>query len=205
MPHRETILFLGPGDSPLLTWLRKKGEDVIQTFDRIGPDMIDQHSITLLISYGYRHIIKREVLDKVLNCAINLHISLLPWNRGADPNLWSFAENTPKGVTIHHLDGGIDTGDIIVQREVTFNKAHETLATTYHRLHVEIQELFKQHWDEIKAGRSTRIKQTGEGSFHLSRDKASLAHLLRDGWDTPVSVLEEYAAESGASTRLRDE
>lgn len=196
MPHKETILFLGLGDSPLLTWLRNKGEGVIQTFDRIEPDMIDRHSITLLISYGYRHIIRREVLDKVPDRAINLHISLLPWNRGADPNLWSFAENTPKGVTIHHLDEGIDTGDIIVQREVSFNNTHETLATTYQRLHAEIQELFKQHWHEIKAGTIERKQQTGEGSFHLSRDKESLAHLLSDGWDTPVSVLQEYAAKS---------
>jgi len=204
MPHRETILFLGPGDSPLLKWLRNKGETVIQTFDRIGPDMINQHSITFLISYGYRHIITREVLDKMRNRAINLHISLLPWNRGADPNLWSFVENTPKGVTIHHLDEGIDTGDIIVQREVTFNAAHETLATTYHRLHVEIHELFRQHWNEIKAGTCARTKQAGEGSYHLSREKESLAYLLRDGWDTSVSMIEKYAAGSRASTRLHE-
>ena len=120
----------------------------------------------------------------------------MPWNRGADPNLWSFVENTPKGVTIHHLDEGIDTGDIIAQREVTFTNTHETLATTYQRLHAEIQELFKLHWHEIKAGTSARIQQSGEGSFHLSGDKESLAHLLSDGWDTPVSVLQEYAAKS---------
>jgi len=196
MPHNETILFLGPDDSPLLTWLRNKGETVIQTFERIRPDMIDRHNITFLISYGYRRIIHREILDKVPNRAINLHVSLLPWNRGADPNLWSFVENTPKGVTIHHLDEGIDTGDIFVQREVFFNTAHETLATTYHRLQEEIQDLFKQHWNEIKAGTIMRRKQTGEGSFHEARDKNSLAHLLRDGWNTPVSVIEEYAAES---------
>ncbi|MCL0081308.1 hypothetical protein M1N64_03665 [Peptococcaceae bacterium] len=50
-------------------------------------------------------------MDKFQGRAINLHISFLPWNRGADPNFWSFIENAPVGVSIHYLDEGIDTGD----------------------------------------------------------------------------------------------
>jgi len=39
----------------------------------------------------------------------------------ADPNVWSFIEKTPKGVSIHYLDAGIDTGDIIAQKLVETN------------------------------------------------------------------------------------
>ena len=38
-----------------------------------------------------------------------MHISYLPFNRGAHPNYWSFKDNSPKGVTIHFIDNGIDT------------------------------------------------------------------------------------------------
>ena len=45
----------------------------------------------------------------------------------------------------------------------------------------------------------------GEGSFHKSKDKGELAHLLENGWDTPVGVLVEYAAETEMSTRFWSE
>ena len=50
----------------------------------------------LIISYGYRHIFTNSFLKKVSAPIINLHISFLPFNRGAHPNFWSFVENTPK-------------------------------------------------------------------------------------------------------------
>jgi len=176
----EHILFLGQDDSPLLKWLREKEKVVINTSDKITPEFIKQNNITFLISYGYRHILKKDVLDKFQNKAINLHISYLPWNRGADPNFWSFVEDTPKGVTIHYLDEGVDTGDIIVQKEVKFESENETLATTYQKLHVEIQELFKNHWAEIKTGKCQRRKQTEKGGYHKVKDKECLSHLLVD-------------------------
>ena len=195
----EHILFLGPPDSPLLKWLREKEKVVINTSKKITPEFIKQNNITFLISYGYRHILKKDILDKFQDKAINLHISYLPWNRGADPNFWSFVEGTPKGITIHYLDEGVDTGDIIAQKMVTFESENETLATTYQKLHNEIQELFKQHWVEIKTGKCVRQKQTGVGSFHKVKDKDALSHLLTDGWDTPVTRLEEYAAHGRVS------
>lgn len=73
-----------------------------------------------IISYGYRHIIPEEIIKKTKNPIINLHISYLPFNRGSHPNYWSFKEKTPKGVTIHFIDKGIDTGPILCQKEFFF-------------------------------------------------------------------------------------
>lgn len=163
---------------------------MIQTTDPITPTLVDQNGVNFLISYGYRHILKRDVLDKFPDRAINLHISYLPWNRGADPNLWSFIEDTPKGVTIHYLDEGIDTGDIIAQKQVDFESAGETLATTYQKLHLEIQGLFKEYWSQIKMETCPRTKQLGHGTFHKVKDKQAATHLLVDGWNTPIEDLE---------------
>jgi hypothetical protein len=75
----------------------------------------------LIISFGYRHIISKEIIKSV-NCPIiNLHISYLPYNRGAHPNFWSFYDKTPSGVTIHLVNEGIDTGPIIYQRHIIFD------------------------------------------------------------------------------------
>ena len=183
------VLFLGPENSPLLQWLVDQGEEVIQTADVITPAFVDQCQVDFLVSYGYWPILKKGVLDRFPARAVNLHISYLPWNRGIDPNLWSFIEGTPKGITIHYLDEGVDTGDIIVQQRVTFELVGETLATTYQKLQLEIQELFKRNWSQIRVGTCPRAKQLGCGSFHRVKDRKSVIYLLMDGWDTPVEKL----------------
>lgn len=56
---------------------------------------------------------------------LNLHISYLPWNRGANPNFWSFVENTKKGVTIHEIDEKLDKGKILLRKELEFDENRE--------------------------------------------------------------------------------
>ena len=189
------ILFLGGKDSPILDWLINIGESVIQTSEKITPEFMYLHKINFIVSHGYLHILKKDILDLYPDRAINLHISYLPFNRGFDPNFWSFVENTPKGVTIHYLDEGIDTGDIIVQKKVEFDTKQETLATSYEKLQLTIQDLFKKNWQDIKTIRCKRQKQVGNGTSHKVKDKINLNHLLEDGWDTPLCVLEEYSVD----------
>tara|TARA_A100001015_G_C14694995_1_gene595951 strand:- start:184 stop:570 length:387 start_codon:yes stop_codon:yes gene_type:complete len=74
----------------------------------------------LIICYGYRHKIGKEILSKYKNKIINLHISYLPYNKGAHPNFWSFADNTPSGVTIHEVNEDLDSGRIIYQKKIDF-------------------------------------------------------------------------------------
>jgi methionyl-tRNA formyltransferase len=210
------ILFLGDENSPLISYLEQIGENVLSMTEKVTTDFIDTHHPEFIISYGYRHIIKQEILNRYSDRAINLHISFLPWNRGADPNFWSFIENTPRGVTIHYLDSGIDTGDIVAQKQVEFSK-YDTLRISYHKLHGEIQKLFIDNWTAICAGTCERKKQHDvytamlphnysdpSASYHKLADKAQLDFLLIHGWDTPVSILEEFAAESRLSAQFFD-
>lgn len=189
--NHENILFLGNENSPLLKWLRLNGESVIQTTQPFDSNFIDDKNIKFLVSYGFRHIIPKNILDQFPNRAINLHISLLPWNKGADPNLWSFIDGTPKGVTIHYLDAGIDTGDVIVQKEVLFDIQQETLSTSYQTLQSTIELLFQQNWQSIKNESCARQPQQHPGSLHKLKDKETISHLLTQGWDTPISRLQK--------------
>ena len=115
------ILVLGPPQSPITPFLRQNGYAVIEYSDPIDITFLEENNFSFAVSYRFRHIIRQETIECLEGKIINLHISYLPWNRGADPNLWSFLEDTPKGVSIHYVDPGMDTGDIIAQKEVIFD------------------------------------------------------------------------------------
>ena len=185
-----TILVLGVIPSPLTSKIENHGLNVIECADPIDTEYLQTHSVEFAVSYRYRHIIQKAVIDNLNGNIINLHVSFLPWNRGADPNLWSFLEDTPKGVSIHYIDEGIDTGDIIAQKELLFNNDAETLASTYKKLNDEILELFKMYWEPIINGNTDRKKQMQTGSFHKISDKKTFQFLITDkGWETPVGNL----------------
>ncbi len=183
------VLFLGPADAPLLAWLREREARVAQTAAAVSAASLAADGHDFLVSYGYRHILRPEVLALFPGRAVNLHISLLPWNRGADPNLWSFVEDTPKGVSIHYLDEGVDTGDLIAQQELRFDEPGETLASTHAALCAAVEALFREFWPAIREQRCPRRPQAPGGSLHRSRDRERLAPLLRLGWETPVAEL----------------
>jgi methionyl-tRNA formyltransferase len=188
------VLFLGPPESPVFDFLKSVEQAVTQTEEPLDCALIDSLSVDFLVSHGYRHILRPNVLDRFPKRAVNLHISYLPWNRGADPNLWSFVENTPKGVSIHYLDAGIDTGDLIAQKKRDF-AAGETLRTSYARLQAEIAQLFAERWSQIRNGTCAVARQVGPGSFHRVADRERIAHLLTNGWDTPAAQIEPGGAE----------
>tara|TARA_B100000683_G_scaffold273302_1_gene318601 strand:- start:182 stop:772 length:591 start_codon:yes stop_codon:yes gene_type:complete len=186
----NNILFLGPSTSPLLKWLQHNENNLLWTENKITASFIVKHNIDFVISYGYRHIIVREILDLLPNRIINLHISLLPFNRGADPNFWSFIDNTPKGVSIHYVDEGIDTGKLLVQKEVVFDSKHITFSSTYNKLKRVIEDLFYKNWADIKALRVKAWEQNKGGTYHRSKDKLGYMYLLKDrGWDTKISTV----------------
>lgn len=72
-----------------------------------------------IIVVGYGRIIPQWMLDLPAHGNINLHASLLPKYRGAAPIQWAIAQGeTITGVTSMRIDAGLDTGDILLQREL---------------------------------------------------------------------------------------
>ncbi len=180
--------WLGPSAPALESFVESLGDSVQRTEDRVTAGSSIITWADFLVSFGYRHIISEEVLNRFPRRAINLHISYLPWNRGADPNLWSFLEDSPKGVTIHYLDEGLDTGDILAQKEVK-HAPKDTLQTSYDRLKSAIEKLFVSAWPDIRDGNQASFPQPDGGTSHRLRDRAQFRHLLSQGWDTPVADL----------------
>ena len=84
-----------------------------------------------IIVVGYGRIIPQWMIDLPRLGNINLHASLLPKYRGAAPIQWAIARGeTITGVTTMRIDAGLDTGDILLQKEIPIDPADtaETLA-----------------------------------------------------------------------------
>ena len=185
------ILFLGEKTNPVYKWLLNNNEEVISITKKINLEFVKNGNFEFIISYGYRHIISQEIILFMKEKIINLHISLLPYNRGSDPNFWSFLENSPKGVTIHLIDNGIDKGDILVQKQIEIDAKNHTLKTSYDLLNTEIQNLFYDNWINIKNRKISPKRQNVGGSFHLKSDLQNYLYLIeKNGWDTKCNKIE---------------
>ena len=151
----KTILFLGydKNKARLIELIKahNKSWEIQQTDHEITLDKVK--NLDVIISFGYRHIISNEIIKHFKKPIINLHLSYLPFNRGAHPNFWSFIDNTPSGVSIHEVDEGIDTGKIIYQKKIDFyldkNKEKLDFNNTYTFLFKEMENLFVKNIDDI--------------------------------------------------------
>jgi methionyl-tRNA formyltransferase len=193
------VLLLGPRRDSMAEFIEGLGDHVRQTEEKLAHDDALLEWADAIVSYGYRYIVPGEILERFPGRVFNLHISLLPWNRGADPNVWSFLEDTPAGVTIHLMDEGIDTGDILVQWRVTHDPASDTLRTSYERLHQTMEQLFSESWPTLRHGAVSPHPQPRGGTEHKGTDLRRYSHLLAEGWDTPVRGLIGKALEDRES------
>jgi len=188
------ILFLGPACPSIEARLSERGHVFVRTEEALSLSWINEHHFDFGLSYRYKTIIRPDVIDYFEGKLINMHISFLPWNRGSDPNLWSYIDDTPKGVTIHRMDEGIDTGDILIQQEVHIDPETDTLRTSYKKLTLAIEDLFITNSDLLLNNLLIPKKQINGGSFHLSKDKDIFLPLLKkQWWDTPVNEIYRWS------------
>jgi methionyl-tRNA formyltransferase len=161
--YRDEIVQLATThQSPLWEANRIAEPDTLAAIQALRADMA--------ISGLFGYILKPDFLHLFPAGCINIHPALLPYNRGAYTNVWSIIDETPAGVTIHYIDHGIDTGDIIAQQEVTIEPI-DTGQTLYHKLEQAGIELFRQTWPQIAAVQAPRTPQPlHTGTYHNKRD-----------------------------------
>lgn len=176
------ILFLGYGreHTRLIDFLTRGGDELVNISDEVDPYALLKFDLAL--SFGYRHIIGKSAIRNARRPIINLHMSYLPYNRGAHPNFWAFYEGTLHGVSIHHIDEGIDCGDILYQKKIEFEDYDLTFFQTYQILLGELEVLFMKNWQEIAENRYVAKKQAGVGTFHRKKDLPQFV----GGWDARV-------------------
>lgn len=177
------ILLLGSENINFSKKIEKLGDEVISSEKELHHDDKILEWADFILVYSYRFIISEEIIKRFENKIVNMHISYLPWNRGADPNMWSIIDNTPKGVSIHYIDAGIDTGPIILQKIVEIS-LEDTLRQSYEKLQDSIQKLLLENWKNIKKGTLVSFQHKEKGTHHFSKDSIKIKENLSDGWDT---------------------
>lgn len=112
-----------------------------------------------IIVVGYGRIIPKWMVDLPQHGNINLHASLLPKYRGAAPIQWAIAHGeTVTGVTTMRIDEGLDTGDILLQREMEIDP-EDTALTLAPRLAEMGADLMLETLRGLEAGTIQPRKQ----------------------------------------------
>ena len=115
-------------------------------------------------------IISKELLTKAKNGFINTHPSFLPFCKGKHYNFWTLVKNCKFGVTLHYVDEGIDTGDIICQKAIEYDWL-DNGQTLFEKARSEMINLFKAFYPKYREDKISRIKQDPQkNSYHHSSE-----------------------------------
>lgn len=186
------VILLGKSAEKFVSFLNSKGVETLLHHAPFPELAKSTRPEDFVVSYGYTHLLKSEHLSLFKKCPINLHISLLPWNRGSHPNVWSILEDTPKGITIHEMSAELDKGNILLQEEVEFTGS-ETLRSSYDILQKKIETRFVENWEALYLGTLKGKRQPPGGSYHRVKDLEKYQEYLKNGWDTPIQELKGLA------------
>jgi phosphoribosylglycinamide formyltransferase 1 len=100
--------------------------------DLVMATWLEEHGVELVVLAGYMHLLTAPFLQRFPGRIVNVHPSLLPAFPGMHAIADALAAGVPTtGVTIHYVDEGLDTGDVIRQEEVPV-EPRETLEDRIH-------------------------------------------------------------------------
>lgn len=125
--------------------------------------------LDFLISIHFHYIFPREFLNIAKNPLLNLHPAFLPFNRGWHTPSWAILDGTPYGASLHIMDSGVDTGDIVAQKQVEVG-LHDTADSLYEKALESELAVFKDSWPDLKSGNYEIKKQKGAGTKHSKKD-----------------------------------
>ncbi len=113
-------------------------------------EYLKKFNADIIVVAAFGQILSKEILDLPPKGCINVHASLLPKYRGAAPIQWAIIDGeTETGITIMQMDEGLDTGDMLLKKEIpimpdeTGGSLHDKLAVLGGEALVEVLELLK--------------------------------------------------------------
>ncbi|HEM3642022.1 TPA: phosphoribosylglycinamide formyltransferase [Streptococcus suis] len=124
-----------------------------QAYEEALTQLLDQHQIDLVVLAGYMKIVGPTLLAQYEGRIINIHPAYLPEFSGAHgiEDAWQ-AGVSESGVTVHWVDSGVDTGQIIKQVRVP-RLAEDTLETFEARIHEAEYQLYPAVLEELEVVR----------------------------------------------------
>jgi methionyl-tRNA formyltransferase len=111
-----------------------------------------------LLVLGGTRIIKPNILEIPHLSTVNSHPGILPWLRGSASVGWALYKDMPQGATVHYIDPGIDTGDIITTRQLPVYR-RDTYESINYRIAILAGELMAEAVTQIAQGDVSRTPQ----------------------------------------------
>jgi len=171
-----------PGKPPLLKVLQPskiKDPPTIEAIRGLAPDVI------VVVAYG--QILPRDVLEIPRVACLNLHASLLPRWRGAAPVQAAIAAgDCETGITVMYMDEGLDTGDILLQRNVEI-LPNDTGGSLHDRLAWIAPETLLESLRLLAAGNAPRIPQDKARATYAPKLKREHGQI---DWSESAEVVE---------------
>jgi phosphoribosylglycinamide formyltransferase 1 len=143
IPHR----YLSPGQFRTKLDFERE-EELVQVLTNAG--------VELVILAGFMRVLKAPMLEAFPKRIINLHPSLLPKYPGREA--WKqalHAGETVTGCTVHYVDAGVDTGEIIARREVAI-LPDDTPESLHQRIQIAERQLYPEVISQLARERSER-------------------------------------------------
>ena len=140
---------------PLCTHCAKLKKYEIEVIEYESNTQITDELAQYRPSFDYGFLIwwPHLINDKLINTAkygfINTHPSYLPYCRGKNYNFWAIVDEVPFGVTLHMVDSGIDTGDIVFQHHIPYGW-EDNGETLYQKAQSGMYNLFIEKYRHIR-------------------------------------------------------
>ncbi|WP_429181066.1 formyltransferase family protein [Aeromonas salmonicida] len=137
----------------------------------------EHQNVYIGLSLWWPFLLSPEVINYIPLGIVNTHPGLLPFGRGKHPNFWSIVEKTPFGVTLHLINKGIDSGPVLLQKEIKVSW-DDTGESLYKKATHEIINLFIDNYHLIRVGQIRTTEQNIlNGTFHVSSEILEKSHL----------------------------
>ena len=163
----------------ILQPVRIKGREAIEEVRTLRPEAI------VVMAYG--QILPRDLLEIPPVACLNLHASLLPRWRGAAPIQAAIAAGDPEtGITVMYMAEGLDTGDILLEREIEILPT-DTGGSLHDRLAQIAPEALLDALQMLAKGNAPRITQDNARATYapkLTRDDGKI------DWSEPAEIIE---------------
>ena len=180
-PVKETAL---AHNLPVYQPRRARDPEFIEEMKTLNPDVM------VVVAFG--QILPKAILDIPKYGCINVHASLLPKYRGAAPIQWAVIRGEKvSGVTTMQMDVGLDTGDMLLKKEVlldeeeTGGSLHDKLSTLGGNLLIETLEkieagdIHPEKQDDSQAGEYARMLDKNLGRIDFSMAAVEIERLIR--------------------------
>lgn len=160
----------------ILRYLKKKKVQIFLIYNKPSFHKIKKINPDLILSLGYRHILPSKILKLSKFGAYNIHKSLLPMNKGANPVFWTILNNQQAGVSVHQMNSKIDKGPVVMQKKINFDLSYNA-KMLYEKLELIQFSMFKKFWKNILNGKLSNVKNNHTSTFHKKKEFLNMINL----------------------------